>query len=187
MASKKFTQFDTANNTSETEISVGVKGTDNFKRANYLTATTNPTVSNDGTQGYTVGSLWFNVTDSLLYICKSSATGAAVWSVYRERPNKLFSANLTQTGTDAPTINVLYNDTGITWTGVYDAVGGYKLVPDVPPPDDTKVQVFCGYGTALTNAMRWRSGEVLIFVYDSGLNPVDGSLQNTPIHILIWP
>lgn len=79
MASKKFTQFDTANNISETEISVGVKGTDNFKRANYLTATTNPTASNDGTQGYTVGSLWFNVTDSLLYICKSSATGAAVW------------------------------------------------------------------------------------------------------------
>ena len=79
MASKKFTQFDTANNTAETEISVGVKGSDNFKRANYLTATTNPTVSNDGTEGYTVGSVWFNVTDSILYICKSSATGAAVW------------------------------------------------------------------------------------------------------------
>lgn len=102
-------------------------------------------------------------------------------------PYKLFSANLTQVNTSAPTINVLYNDTGITFTGVYDDIGSYKLVADNPPTDDTKVQVFCGYGTGLLNSMRWRGGEVLISVVNSSLNPVNGSLDNTPIQILIWP
>jgi len=79
MASKKFTQFNTANNTSEPELSVGVKSGDNFKRANNLTATTAPTVSNDGTQGYTVGSTWFDTVTTTFYICSDSTTGAAVW------------------------------------------------------------------------------------------------------------
>lgn len=79
MASKKFSQFDTANNTSETELSVGVKGGDNFKRRNFLTATTNPTVNDDNSDGYTVGSFWFNASTGTMYICKDSTVGAAVW------------------------------------------------------------------------------------------------------------
>ena len=186
MASKKFTQFDTANNTSETEISVGVKGADNFKRANYLTATTAPTASNDGTQGYTVGSIWFNVTDSSLYVCKDSSTGAAVWSVYRERPYKLFSANLTQAGTDAPVVTVLYNDTGITWTPAYEDVGAYFLVPDTPP-NPAKTQVFIGTSKARFTVGRYRIDQAIF-----GTQTIDGTslndeLEETPIHILIWP
>ena len=113
MASKKFTQFDTANNTSETEISVGVKGTDNFKRANYLTATTNPTASNDGTQGYTVGSFWFNVTDSILYVCKDSSTGAAVWRLVTPKG-----------GTWTPSLSATNDATAVASGALYEYSGG---------------------------------------------------------------
>lgn len=42
-------------------------------------ATTDPTVANDNTQGYSVGSQWFNSTTGILFICTSTSTGAAVW------------------------------------------------------------------------------------------------------------
>ena len=46
-----------------------------------LTATTDPSSSNDNTQGFGVGSYWFNSTAGALrwWECVSSATGAAVW------------------------------------------------------------------------------------------------------------
>jgi hypothetical protein len=44
-----------------------------------LVATTNPTVSNDGTQGYAIGSKWVNTTTGAEYRATSVATGAAVW------------------------------------------------------------------------------------------------------------
>jgi hypothetical protein len=51
-------------------------------RKNNLTATTSPTVSNDNTQYYEVGSLWSNVNapaSPLVYILTSATTGAANW------------------------------------------------------------------------------------------------------------
>lgn len=44
-----------------------------------VTATTNPTVSNDNTQGYSRGSLWINTLTNSLFIATQVATGAAVW------------------------------------------------------------------------------------------------------------
>lgn len=46
---------------------------------NNLTATTNPAIGNDGTQGYTVGSIWLNTSTSAYFVAESIATGAAVW------------------------------------------------------------------------------------------------------------
>lgn len=46
---------------------------------NNLTATTDPTSSNDGTQGFSIGSVWFNATLSRWWECQSAAIGAAVW------------------------------------------------------------------------------------------------------------
>lgn len=43
-------------------------------------ATTNPTVANDQTQGYVVGSFWINTTVPVYYVASSVATGAAVWT-----------------------------------------------------------------------------------------------------------
>jgi hypothetical protein len=45
-----------------------------------LTATTTPGTGNDNTQGYSDGSLWINTSTSVVYICSSAATGAAVWN-----------------------------------------------------------------------------------------------------------
>lgn len=42
-------------------------------------ATTNPTTSNDQTQGFVAGSRWYNTSTGDLFICTSAATGAAVW------------------------------------------------------------------------------------------------------------
>jgi hypothetical protein len=44
-----------------------------------LSATTDPGVTNDNTQAYAVGSVWFNTTTGIEWRCQSSATGAAVW------------------------------------------------------------------------------------------------------------
>ena len=46
---------------------------------NKLDATVAPTVNDDGTQGYSVGSLWIDITHDEAYRCVNSTTGAAVW------------------------------------------------------------------------------------------------------------
>lgn len=43
------------------------------------TTTTAPTVSNDGTQGYEVGSQWWDTTADKEYVALDISTGAAVW------------------------------------------------------------------------------------------------------------
>ncbi len=48
---------------------------------NNFTATTDPGVGNDNTQGYGPGSEWFNTTTNREWTCLSAATGAAVWSL----------------------------------------------------------------------------------------------------------
>jgi hypothetical protein len=46
---------------------------------NNLSATTDPTGSNDNTQDYSVGSRWVNATTRRVWTCLSAATGAASW------------------------------------------------------------------------------------------------------------
>lgn len=48
-------------------------------RKNNFTATVDPTISNDVTQNYEVGSRWSNTTTQKEYYCVSNSTGAAVW------------------------------------------------------------------------------------------------------------
>lgn len=43
-------------------------------------ATAAPAVTDDVTKGYGPGSLWYDATANLLYICESNSSGAAVWS-----------------------------------------------------------------------------------------------------------
>lgn len=45
-----------------------------------IVATTNPTVSNDTTQGYSKGSYWINTTTNTYFVCTNASTGAAVWN-----------------------------------------------------------------------------------------------------------
>ena len=42
-------------------------------------ANTDPTVNDDETQNYFIGSKWLNVSTGVEYTCSNAATGAAVW------------------------------------------------------------------------------------------------------------
>jgi hypothetical protein len=53
----------------------------NLALTNNFAATVDPTVSNDGTQGYTPGSVWINTVDGRSFLMQSNATGAAVWTL----------------------------------------------------------------------------------------------------------
>lgn len=61
---------------------------------NNVTATTNPTVSNDGTQGYAIGSIWINTTTGAQYFATGVGTGAAVWVRVFDLGQTLANANL---------------------------------------------------------------------------------------------
>ena len=52
-----------------------------YKRTikNNLTATTDPSVSDDNTKGYSVGSRWINTVADRAFACMDNATDAAVW------------------------------------------------------------------------------------------------------------
>lgn len=76
---------------------------------NNLTATSAPTTGNDGTQGYTTGSLWLNTTTSIWYRCVSNATSAAVWTQYIDS-----STTQTITGSKTFTLGGSTNFTGTT-------------------------------------------------------------------------
>lgn len=81
---------------------------------NNLTATTDPGVTNDLDEGYSVGSTWLNITGGKVWVCLSAADGAAVWV-----------QNGPGTGTFGDRLNLT---AGRTATGlVLDATGGAGL------------------------------------------------------------
>jgi len=50
-----------------------------FPSKHNLSATTNPAVSNDSSQGYEDGSIWVNTSTDAAYICSDNSVGAAIW------------------------------------------------------------------------------------------------------------
>lgn len=73
-----------------------------------------PTVSDDNTQGYDVGSRWFDSAADVLYIATSVATGAAVWETVTSLSAKVTDA-ATNTVTNVFTIS--HDSTGTPTTG----------------------------------------------------------------------
>jgi hypothetical protein len=49
---------------------------------NYLNATSNPTINDDYNDGYSIGSVWVNVTTDRAFLCVDSTVGAASWLEY---------------------------------------------------------------------------------------------------------
>lgn len=58
----------------------------NIALTNNYDATTNPTASNDFSQGYRKGSDWLNVTTGQIFQCIVDTVGAAVWSTGATEP-----------------------------------------------------------------------------------------------------
>jgi hypothetical protein len=126
--------------------------------------------------------------DDVMYIVDTSTNTSKQIAVEDISSYKVYTALLTQTGTDAPTINVLQNTTGITFTASYDDVGAYILTPDVAPDDD-KVTVLGvnGSGSGYIRAMFWRLGVANISTADVDDAPVNGVLSNSTIEIRVYP
>jgi hypothetical protein len=54
-----------------------------------LSATTDPSASDDHTQDYSVGSRWLNTSTSRAWTCLSAAIGAAIWVLDGSSPGSV--------------------------------------------------------------------------------------------------
>lgn len=68
-----------------TKAQVGLSNVENVKVNRW--AITNPSPSNDDSEGYTVGSTWINLGTHQQYLCVDSGTGAAIWVEITPNPN----------------------------------------------------------------------------------------------------
>lgn len=53
--------------------------TTDYRTVDNFTAAADPAVTDDVTDGYHAGSVWFNTTDNKLFVCQDPTDGAAVW------------------------------------------------------------------------------------------------------------
>ena len=101
-------------------------------------------------------------------------------------PYLYFEALLTQTGTDAPVVTILHNNTGITWTAVYDEIGIYFIEPDTAPDPD-KVSVYCTNGSSSGDIHAfWRGDKLSIRTQAAGI-PTNSILSNSAVEVRIYP
>ena len=56
----------------------GADGAGTYPQCNFGAAVA-PAVGNDDTEGYSVGSMWYDTTADDAFTCLDAATGAAVW------------------------------------------------------------------------------------------------------------
>lgn len=130
-----------------------------------LDATSAPTVDNDVSEGYTVGSRWFDITNDKEYVCLDNTDGAAVW--------------IETTAINATTF-VGLNDTPANYSGA-----GLKIVRVNSTPDALE---FVGFAaTYLENppiedeAAKAPTSE-WAFDHDVAATGVHGAAANTLLH-----
>jgi hypothetical protein len=82
---KKLT-VDVSNITTATVRTLTVPDADVTLRIDKLDATTAPTVNDDSGDGYSVGSLWIDVTNDHAYVCVDATATAAVWRYLGSSP-----------------------------------------------------------------------------------------------------
>jgi len=86
-----------------------------------LTATTDPTVNDDGGDGYSQGSKWYNQSSKEIFLLIDASVGAAVWAKTTLTIDELGSMALQ----DASAVNITGGDiSGVTITGA--TVAGYQ-------------------------------------------------------------
>lgn len=102
--------------------------TKNYPYSN-LTATNNPTASNDNTQGYVVGSFWINQTTQTLYMATSVVTSAAVWVGMNVVTSTIPLADIQQGGATNNQSLVWNNGSGV-WNPAFPPVDLDQLLQD---------------------------------------------------------
>lgn len=102
------------------------------------------------------------------------------------RPYKVYTALMTQTGTDAPVATVLENTIGvIVWT--YVNVGEYLGTLAASFPSAKVVCFISGLTLSAYSIQREDNDSVSITTRDFGGVVQDGQLLNTPIEIRVYP
>lgn len=150
---------------------VDLSGSYEIKRQNNLTATTDPTVNDDNTQGYEPLSRWINTSTGEIWLCISAATGAAKWDQATLTLDELGSAALVDVGTggsQVPTnadLNIGNWDTafgwgsgGNQWSGVHTFLTGDLRI--------RQADLAGNFAASLTNNRTWTfpdaSGTVIL-------------------------
>lgn len=118
------------------------------------------------------------------------AYGKQFETVIAREPQYTYMAYLTQSGTDAPTAQVLFNNLETNPVYQYDGVGTYKLLH--PLVDFTKCIVSISSGQVVSpdsyRAVAYIRGvgEVSVNCVDTVGNLVDDQLLNTMLKLEIW-
>ena len=108
-----------------------------FRVLNNLTATGDPTVNNDSSEGYSVLSKWLNNSSTEVWLCLDATNGAAVWEIKTLTTDDLGSAALADVGAgnglDADLLDSLNSsqfvrsDTSDTLDGSYTVTGNLTV------------------------------------------------------------
>lgn len=90
-----------------------------------------PTVLDDDTAGYSVGSMWVDITADNVYQCVDSSTGSAVWKQLDGGAGAIAIDNLTDAKTGVNAISLGYKPaTGYIGQSISVSSTGPALVPD---------------------------------------------------------
>jgi len=98
-------------------------------------------------------------------------------------PFSKYVFQLTQTGTGAPTITQLQNNTGLTFIATRDGVGQYAVTPNTPPTA-AKVAFFGGTTRIL---ITYDGAYFTIESRAANAALSDAQMTNTPFEIRIYP
>lgn len=111
-------------------------------------------------------------------IIEVAAGGAASYSVY--------TALLSQSGTNAPVATVLQNTLGGTVMWGYSSVGNYTATLANAFPANKTVVFLSGNGGLMGSNIDSAS-QITIYSYNDGGNPEDEYIQTAPIEIRVYP
>ena len=105
--------------------------------------TSAPGVNNDTTEGYSVGSLWYDTTNDKAYICLDATDGAAVWKEITASGSSSYTAVATlasdqATAADTNPVNL----TGLSWSYAANSVYFFRIIGNVSPAAST---TGCGF------------------------------------------
>ncbi len=130
-----------------------------------FSATVAPTVNEDANDGYSVGSLWLDVTNDRAYICKDATVAAAIWRQFA-------SAGYSEIADASPSAVASVTVTSIPGTGGDLHIVGFLL----PVTDGVNLELILNNRTAAGNYDYAVTG-----VGSDGVLSSNGSLSATEI------
>lgn len=105
-------------------------------------------------------------------------------------PNKVIKGNITQTGTNAPTINIFENTTGATFTTIRFTDGQYRITSNISLWTANTMFITIGNNQTKLGLFSFvfqynNFDKIDLFTYD-GINLTDEVLSNTSFEIKIY-